>query len=322
MTPVPGTLISFLDAYDTYIIASHKEPDGDCIGSSLALDMFLRNRGKKTVLVSAGPFKRPEIKQYEHLFLADIASVSVPANTAVLVIDCSSIERLGDAANGLEGFPCAIIDHHATNLSSNSADYVDHRSPATTLLVQGIIETIQGRISKEEADCLLFGLCTDTGFFRHLDDQSASAFSYASRLVEAGANPKQTFSLMNGGKSWGSRILISRILSRMTRWYEGKLVVSFETLDDTAEFGQEGRDSDSLYQLIQSIEGVEAMVIVRQESETHCSVGFRSRDLVDVSKVATSFGGGGHKQASGLYIEGTIEALIPHFVEAFRDQLG
>jgi phosphoesterase RecJ-like protein len=108
----------------------------------------------------------------------------------------------------------------------------------------------------------------------------------------------------------------------MTRWYEGKLVVSFETLDDTAEFGQEGRDSDSLYQLIQSIEGVEAMVIVRQESETHCSVGFRSRDLVDVSKVATSFGGGGHKQASGLYIEGTIEALIPHFVEAFRDQLG
>lgn len=322
MKPVPGALISFLDSYSAYIIASHKEPDGDSIGSSLALDLFLKSRGKKTVLLSAGPFKRPEIKHYEPLFIRDIASADIPSDTALAVIDCSSLDRLGDASKGLESFPCAIIDHHATNQSANQSDYVDPHSPSTTLLIQAVIETVKGKVTKEEAEYLLFGLCTDTGFFRHLDDRSSRTFSYASRLVEAGANPKKTFSLMNGGKSWGSRILISRILSRMERRYDGKLVVSYETFEDTQEFGQEGRDSDSLYQLIQSIEGVEAMVIVRQESETHCSVGFRSRDQVDVSKVASQFGGGGHRQASGLYIEGTIDTLIPQFIEAFKEQLG
>jgi bifunctional oligoribonuclease and PAP phosphatase NrnA len=167
---------------------------------------------------------------------------------------------------------------------------------------------------------LLFGLCTDTGYFRHLDARSSETFVFTSRLVAAGANPKQTFTVMNGGKTFGSRILISRILSRMKTYYNGRLIISFETLDDTVEFGLEGRDSDSLYQLIQSIAGVEAIVIVRQETGTNCTVGFRSLDRVDVSVIAASFGGGGHRQASGLSIAGTIDSLIPRFAAAFADQ--
>ena len=320
MKTIPPAYADFFQRYDAYILASHKEPDGDSISSTLALGSWLNRMGKKTILLSAGPFKRPEIQEYEPLFIPNISTTAVPENTAVVILDCSGIERIGDAAQGLEIFPMAVIDHHATNEHSGDLAYVDGSVPATTVLVQNIIETFGNSLSRDEAEMLLFGLCTDTGFFRHLDERSAETFAFASRLIAAGANPKRVFAHMNGGKSWGSRMLISRILSRMRPYYDGKLIVSWESKEDTDEYGLEGRDSDSLYQLIQSIRGVEAIVIVRQETEDRCSVGFRSLNKIDVSIVAASFGGGGHRQASGLSIEGKIEDLIPRFIEAFKPQ--
>jgi len=320
MKKVPDELVSFLKDYDNYLIVSHREPDGDCIGSSLALAAFLARHGKQTFLISAGPFKRPEIQMYEKLFLNRIPEILPRGKTALLIVDCSGLDRLGEASHGLESFPFAVLDHHATNNLTDGIGYIDSTSPSTTILVQLLIEAIDGMVMKEEASHLMFGLCTDTGFFRHLDAKSSETFECASRLVAAGANPKQTFAHMNGGKSWGSRIIISRILSRMKRFYNNQLVISFETIEDTSEFGMEGRDSDSLYQLIQSISGTEAIVIVRQETPDTCTVGFRSLDRIDVSKVAAVFGGGGHRQASGLSIAGTIDSLIPRFVAAFQDQ--
>lgn len=320
MIKIPHELHTFLDAYEQYIIAGHREPDGDSIGSCLALDSFLRRRGKKTVLLSSGPFKRPEIRTYETLFLPRIPDTISLENTAVIVLDCANIERIGDAAAGLEKLPYTVIDHHATNTGARPVDYVDHASPATTILIQDCIESFGDKPTAEEAALLLFGLCTDTGFFRHLDTSCPRAFESTARLVAAGASPKETFLNMNGGKSIESRFLISRILSRLTRYYDGQMVVTWETLEDTKEFGLEGRDSDSLYQLIQGIAGVEVIVIVRQETPDNCTVGFRSVHRVDVSTVAQSFGGGGHKHASGLSIPGTIEELIPRFVAAFAPQ--
>ncbi len=320
MSDIPSSIESFLRNHGTYVIAGHKEPDGDCIGSSLALDSLLRRMGKKTVLLSAGPFKRPEIKKYEQLFRSSVDPTTLPADAALVVLDCSNIERIGDAGKGLESLPIAIIDHHATNDTALEHSFVDGKAPSTAFLVQSVIERLGGSPTKEEAEYLLFGMCTDTGYFRHLDANSAQAFAHTSRLVAAGANPKKTFAAMSGGKSFGSRILISRLLSRMVRYYGGRLVVTYENIEDTQEFGLEGRDSDSLYQLIQSISGVEAIVVVRQETETDCAVGFRSLDRIDVSLVASSFGGGGHRQASGLSIKGTIAELIPRFVEAFAPQ--
>lgn len=320
MKTPPTTLLDFIRDNEAFVIAGHKEPDGDCIGSCLAMESFLKRMGKRVQLVSAGPFKRIEIREYESRFIPKAIPEQLGAPAAVMILDCSNAERTGDAAPSLKGMLTSIIDHHATNEAEAPQDFVESSSPSTTLLVQSVIESLTGSVTKEEAEFLLFGLCTDTGFFRHLDDGSAESFAYAARLVAAGANPKRTFMRMNGGKSFESRILVARILSRMKRYYGGGLVISWETIEDTREFGLEGRDSDILYQLIQSISGVEAIVLVRQESETNCTVGFRSLDRVDVSIVASAFGGGGHRQASGLSVTGTIETLIPRFVEAFKPQ--
>ena len=315
--------IDFIHHYEIFLIAGHKEPDGDCIGSSLALSFFLQRLGKKTVLLSAGPFKRLEVKMYEPLFSAKVPDFvySQKEQAAVIIVDCSNTARTGDLENEIAPFPTIVIDHHATNSSCNAASLVYTEAPSTTFLVQSIIEYMYGCVTKEEAEMLFFGLSTDTGYFRHLDERSAEVFNYAARLVAAGVSPKQIFAKINGGKSFGSRTLISRVLSRMQQYYNGKLVVSYETLADTEEFGLESIYSDTLYQLIQSIAGVKAICIVRQDTKTHCSAGFRSLDTIDVSVIAASFGGGGHKQAAGLYIEGTVENLIPQFIKAFETQI-
>lgn len=319
MSHIPEKLMEFLSAYEMYLIAGHSEPDGDCIGSSLALDSLLRRSGKKTLLLSAGPFSRTETKEYAHLF-TDALPPGLPEKTAVVVVDCSDISRTGSVAELISGFPSAVIDHHATNSHTGDADFVDAGQPASAILVQQLIEAAAGSPTKYEAEALLFGICTDTGFFRHLDSHSAGTFAAVSRLVQAGGDPKRTFSKIKGGKSFDSRLLISAILARMERHYDGGLIVSYQTFEETEKYGGEARDSDSLYQLIQAIEGVEAIVVVKQETADHCSVGFRSLDKIDVSEVASAFGGGGHRQASGLYIKGRAEDLIPQFIEAFKPQ--
>jgi len=323
VTPaIPQKLIDFLHSYRLFLIAGHKEPDGDCIGSSIALSLFLQRLGKETILLSAGPFKRPEIRQYESLFSSQVplSLRKQPEETGVIIVDCSGIDRTGDLAEQLASFPSICIDHHATNTAREAGSLVYADAPSATFVIQSIIEKMSGSLTKAEAEMLFFGLCTDTGFFRHLDARSGEVFAHTARLVRAGANPKYTFAAINGGKSFASRMLISRVLSRMQPYYDGKLIVSFETYQDTQEFGVENRDSDMTYQLIQGIAGVKAICIIRQDTETHCSVGFRSLDTIDVSIIAASFGGGGHKQAAGLYIEGTAEALIPRFVKAFEVQ--
>jgi phosphoesterase RecJ-like protein len=169
----------------------------------------------------------------------------------------------------------------------------------------------------EEAELMLFGLCTDTGFFRHVDNTGAAAFETAARLTAAGANPKHVFAAIHGGKSLESRLLMGLLLSRIRSLYGGRLLISREEYEDTLRFGGESRDSDMIYQLMQSITGVEAMALIRQESPTNCTIGIRSRDAIDVASIAEKFGGGGHKNAAGASTGGTIDTIEEQLIKEF-----
>lgn len=320
MRVVPEGLIDFINKYSKLVIVGHKEPDGDCIGCSLALSLFLKRIGKVPYLLSAGPFKRTEIQQYESLFSKTLPS-ECKNDVGVIIVDCSNLERTGSVEEEIKNLPIAVIDHHATNTEKAPTFFVDPSSPAACLLVQDVIEKMSGNLTKEEAFFVLFGICTDTGFFRHLDERSSDTFLYVSRLVATGCSPKLIFAQMNGNKSFASRILIGRSLTRLTLHYNDMLAITYQTYDDFLEFGLDGRDTDTLYMLLQAIKNVQAIVVVKQEDQSHCSIGFRSFDKLDVSLVATQFGGGGHKQASGAYIEGTYQSLIPKIIEAFRKQI-
>jgi bifunctional oligoribonuclease and PAP phosphatase NrnA len=313
----PAELLDFFERYATYYIVGHKEPDGDCVGSQLALASFLSRRGKKAVLLSAGPFSRTEIAAYESLFAPGLGEAAAE-HAAVAVLDCSSLKRAGDAAQGLASLPLAFIDHHASGEAEGDVRFVAPSAPAVTCLVQALIEAYGDKPTREEAELLLFGLCTDTGFFRHLDEHSAPAFAMTARLVEAGASPKRAFSMMNGGKPFASRKLMAELLTKAEALYDGRLILTWMGLEEQQRYGLVGRDSDMLYQLLMTVEGVEAAVVIRQEKPGECTVGFRSREIVDVAAIAAQFGGGGHRLAAGLHIYGELEQVKAKVIEAFK----
>jgi phosphoesterase RecJ-like protein len=322
MKEISPELIEFIKSGDKFIIAGHKEPDGDCVGSQLALASALKRLGKKAIPCSAGPFKRTEVKPYEKFF-ASSPSEADRQGARVIIIDCSAPERTGELEPLLKGLPLAIIDHHAGGqyaMGGNNKGpvFIDGDAPSATLLVLHLIEALGLALAQEEAELLLFGLCTDTGFFRHVDEKGAEAFEAAAVMIRAGASPKKAFQGIHGGKSLDSRILMGHILSRAESHFNGRLILSTEEYEETQRFGLEGRDSDAVYQMFQSIGGMEAIVIIRQEKPDNCTVGFRSKDAVDVAAIAKSFGGGGHKNAAGLSIPGTIAELKPRILAAFQ----
>jgi len=309
--------LRFLVSYGTYLIAGHKEPDGDCVGSQLALASFIERNGRRAVLLSDGPFTRTEIASFAGRFVARPPE-GLEGTVAVVVMDCSSVSRTGSVAGVLPaGAPTMFMDHHAVGEATGDVLFVDTAAPAVTCLVQAVIELSGGPPTREEAEYLLFGLCTDTGFFRHLDDRSSGVFAQVSRLVAAGASPKKAFGMMNDGKPFASRKLMGELLTRAEARYGGKLLVTWMDLADQERFGLVGRDSDMLYQLLMSVEGMEVAVVVRQESADACTVGFRARSAVDVAAIAASFGGGGHRLAAGLHLAGQVHAVKDRMIAAF-----
>ena len=313
----------FIENHSFFLICGHKEPDGDCIASCLGIAAILDKYGKTYQLLSAGPFKRNEIKKYEKSFsnIMDFLDKNERNQTGLIITDCSEIIRLGDIEDAdFKGLDTFVIDHHKTaGLPENARGYINSEAPACAYLILLFYEALLGPVPKKIAEILMFGICTDTGFFRFLTNTeiSSDVLSAASRLVKYGADPRIIYGDINFGKAYSTRKLLGILLGRTERYLNGRLAVTYETMDDTKKFGSEGRDSDSLYQLLLSTKGIEAVVFIRQDTPATCTGGLRSADKVDVSTVASKFNGGGHKNASGFSTEGKIETLLPAIVKEF-----
>ncbi|MEE1166194.1 MAG: bifunctional oligoribonuclease/PAP phosphatase NrnA [Treponema sp.] len=310
----------FILNHNYFFVVGHKEPDGDCIASCLGIQKILKNLGRSCQLLSAGPFKRIEIKKYENLFTSemDFLTDSERKKAGLIICDCSELSRLGDIDGDLTDLDTFIIDHHKTaDVKDKEKAIIDPQTPAASLLVQQIFELLGGELDENIASVLYFGTMTDTGFFRFLSSNDSDALICISRLVKAGADPRKTYDLITSGKSWQTRKLLGVMLDHAKPYLDGKLIVTYETMEDTWKYGQDGRDSDALYQALLCVKGVEAVAFVRQETEYNCTAGLRSKDNVDVSIVASKFGGGGHKNASGLSTEGKLDTLIPSIVKEF-----
>lgn len=311
---------SFMKNHTFFYIIGHKEPDGDCISSCIGLKAIAEHYGKQYQLLSAGPFKRTEIQKYRQDFSNEMTFLteSERKKTGLIICDCSEFHRLGEIDGDLKNLDTFIIDHHKTAACPENAEcIIDPTAPATAALVQILYEKCAGAVPKELAETLFFGLMTDTGFFRFLSSKDADVLIAAARLLQSGAEPRETYDYITSGKPYSTRKLLGVLLEHATLYLNGRLIVTYETLEDTKKYGQEGRDSDMLYSALLSVKDVEAVAFVRQETDSTCTAGFRSKDSVDVSAVAAKFGGGGHKNASGLSTDGKLDTLIPAIVKEF-----
>ena len=308
--------LDVLKRHETFIIFGHEDPHADCLGAQRALGSWLQRHGKTVHLCSKGPWDRPEINDWQEYFSSSIPDISGSSSPLSVILDCSSPDRTGFPLESWPDCPSLVIDHHAAGSEYGDFRFIDPESASTTLLIQEIIEKNGDRPTREEAEILFLGFCTDTGYFRHLEPGRAGPLEAVSRLVAAGASPGDTFRLLAGGRSLGSRRLLGRVLERAEPHFDGRLIVSWETWNDWAEVGSE-RDSDMIYQLLLSVAGVEAAVLVREQSDGRCVAGLRSINELNVGEITRVFGGGGHKKAAGCTINGSrsevIELLLPEF---------
>jgi len=303
---VPEALLTFVRDHDSFLLIGHQEPDADCLGSQLALGSFLVRQGKSVKQYNHGPFKRAEINRYSPLFAPRIDAFDKISRPGVIILDCSSLDRIGDLQLDIVGLESAVIDHHATTSDFGNVRWIESQRSSCTWMVHHLIKALGKVPTAEEAYWLLLGLATDTGFFRHLEAGSEDTFLAAAELSAAGASAKAVFQQINGGKIFANQKLMGLVLSRTESHFGGRMMYSWEEQADRATLGAENRESDQIYQTLQGIAGVELIALLRQDTATTVTGGLRSRSSVDVAALAQKFGGGGHIRASGFSCPGTV----------------
>lgn len=306
---VPGSLTAFIRAHDSFLIMGHQEPDADCVGSQLALGSFLTRLGKTVKQYNHGPFKRAEINRYQPLFAPRIDAFDKVSKPGVLIVDCSTLDRIGDLQQDLSGLEVAVIDHHAVGEPFGDVRWIEPKRASATWMIHRLMASMGSAPTAEEAHWLFLGLATDTGFFRHLEAGSEETFVTAASLTAAGASPKAVFQQIHGGKVLANQKLMGLVLSRTESHFEGKVLFSWEELRDRATMGAENRESDVIYQTLQGVTGTELVVLLRQDTESTVTGGLRSRSYLDVGALAAKFGGGGHVRASGFSCPGTVAEI-------------
>jgi phosphoesterase RecJ-like protein len=306
VTRVPATVALFLNEYDRYLVVGHIEPDGDCVASSLALARFLERRGKSVVLADEGPFDRPEVAGFQSRFRTE-PPPPAPGRAAAVVVDCSTVDRIGGLEAAVAGLPVLVIDHHASGQPFGTVRWVEPSAPAVAFLVQHLLESLGEKIPAEDAELLLFGLCTDTGFFRHLGEDSAEVFQAVARLVAAGASPQRVYRRIHAGWGLPRMRLLALALRRAESLLGGQVMLTWWSLADFRSSGAAfARGSDEVYRILSSVADSEVIVFLRQEAPRRFSVGLRSLSRVDVGRLAQAMGGGGHARAAGCTLTGTL----------------
>jgi len=319
-------IIRQINDHECFYIFGHTDPDGDCIGSQLATGMFLRRLGKRVKLFSEGGFTRQDIKKYESFLETEFVPFEDENGKAMIIItDCSTPDRIGKFRDCIAGYKSIIIDHHSSGSEFGDFRFIRPDSASNTLLIYNLMKEMGIKPTLEEAEILFLGICTDTGFFKHLTTISAAAtFKAASELAELGVSPNKTFFEINGNRKFDSMTHTARSLSRLRRYYGDRLLITYDLMEDFEEIPKECRNIDLVYMLALSTENVKVIAAVKQENPEKITVGLRTRDEnIDLGKFCAQFGGGGHRKAAGFMVPGgSVEDVIDMIVEGFRPELG
>lgn len=294
-----------VSAGSSFLITTHESPDGDAIGSSLALANYLTEIGKDVTVHVCDPV--PEI--YSFLPLADTVTTSLPDRDydICFVLDVGEFKRAGKQINSCRKIGAFInIDHHKTSESFGVVNLVDTKAAATGVLIHRLIKDAGATVSLPAALCIYVALITDTGSFRY-SNADPEAFAVAGEMIEKGVNAWDISSRLYESQPRARIELLSLALSTLAFSECGRFASITVTLDMYEKTGTDAELTDGFINYPRSVRGVEVAIFFRELSERSFKVGFRSKGLVDVSRLAEGFGGGGHHNAAGCIVDGAIE---------------
>jgi phosphoesterase RecJ-like protein len=299
---------------DRFLVACHENPEGDAIGSELALALALRKMGKTATVLNADPVPG------NLLFLPGADTVVFEEDGSrydvAVVLDCGSPERTGRVAPELRKCPLLVnIDHHRTNGDRGELSLVDPDAAATGLLIHRVLSAMGYDICLDVATNIYVAVLTDTGSF-HYSSSSPEAFEVAGEMVRRGVDPWAVAERVYETQSANRLRLLGRVLDSLEVSAGGK-VASITTMRETLREFAAGKDAlEGFINYPRSIVGVEVAVSFREEEGDVFRVSFRSKGRVDVSAVAARFGGGGHRNAAGCTVPGALPDVKRKVLEA------
>lgn len=309
MMPVetdPGACRRICEAllrYRRIVVTSHMRPDGDAVGSSLALAWALRELGTDARVVHRD---HPPLQTADFPGIADVeVGDTVPAGTdAVVVLECGDLARTG--LTGFDALPIINIDHHPGNSGYGDVHWFDRTYAACGEMVFEIIAELGVPLTADMATHLFMAVVTDTGSFRY-PGVSPRTFTICARLLEAGADPVSTARRLFDSHTLGRLRLQGAVLRTLEVDASGRLAMLTLTDAALAASGGAPDETDGLINLPLGVRAIQAAVFFKEAEDGHWRVSLRSKGDIDVGRVARGFGGGGHKNASGCTLHGPLE---------------
>ena len=300
-----------------FLLTSHARPDGDSIGSQLAMAFALDALGKNVRIVNADPAP-DHYQDFPGMDRIEIATHVSPDVDAVIVMECSDLSRAGVA--GLEGEFLVNIDHHAGNKLYGAVNWHDESAAACGEMVFDVIRELHVPLSLEIATHIYLAILTDTGSFHH-SNITPRTFDICRQTVEAGVNPAAMARRVFDSNSFGKLKLIGALLDSMQLADEGRLAILYMDEAMLSSCGCTHNDTEGLINLPLTAREIQAVVFFKVGPSGDVRVSMRSKYDVDVRAVAGQFGGGGHKNASGFTVAEPLDQVRPRIIQLLVDAI-
>jgi bifunctional oligoribonuclease and PAP phosphatase NrnA len=324
MLPTPKTtttelqqIVDEIRARQRFVVSSHSRPDGDSIGSQLAMAYALRDLGKDVVVVNSDPAP-PPLMQFPGVPEITIAQRVDGDFDAAIIMECGDLARTG--VEGLDRFFVINIDHHPGNTTYGQINWFHPASAACGEMVFDLVRALGVPLSVEIATHVYLAILTDTGSF-HYGSISPRSFEICKQTLEAGVNPVEVSRNVYDSNNMGRLKLFGAVLGNMQIDPTGQIAIVYLDHEMARAAGGTYEDTEGLINLPLTVKEIQAVVFFKHVEGEQYRVSMRSKGEIDIGAVAKEFGGGGHKNAAGCTVTGGVDALQKLFIEKIENAI-
>ncbi|MEP6923204.1 MAG: bifunctional oligoribonuclease/PAP phosphatase NrnA [Pyrinomonadaceae bacterium] len=304
-------VVQLIENKKSFGITTHMRPDGDGIGSSLALCWLLKSLDKQAEIIVRDPVPSSCIRLPGAEKVRRVTEIDRDYD-AIFVMECSDVERPG--IKNLDKQFVVNIDHHSSSQLFGDINWIDSTASAVGEMIYNLCKAIGGRITREIAECVYTALLTDTGSF-HFSNTTERTFKVASELIRAGVKPAKLAESVYSSYPWSRVLLLGQVMSSVRRDASGKVAAlrQSQQMLDFARATEE--DAEGFVNIPLSSGDVEAVVMLKESEPGLFRASLRSKGDVNVAKIAEKFGGGGHRNAAGCTLRGNWDDVEDNLVE-------
>jgi len=302
-----SAILEIIESQQDFVLTTHINPDGDGLGSELALYYLLRDLGKNVHIINASPapsiyrFLDPGNRLF-HVYAEEHDELFAAADV-IFVLDISVMHRLGAVAQPVEksGSTRICIDHHSTNNCSSDFILMDEDAVATGELIYAVLKQGGCRITQQIAEALYVAIMTDTGCFR-FSNTNAAAHAISAEMLRLGIDRQKVYNHIYESNSWAKTMLFARALGTLDRAYDGRVAWLTISRDLFKETGAQYQDTEGFVEYAREIKDVQISILFIERKNNIVKASFRSSNHVEVDMLAAEFGGGGHRNAAAAVI--------------------